>query len=210
MARRPIIRDETIIAAARSVFLQRGIRATTAEVAQEAGVSEGSIFKRFKSKEELFEAAMAHELLEDPPLLRLIEGAVGQEDLHAALLEIGEEYIALLRQVVPLSLMLWSNAGLVEDGRPRILCRDDAIPRRLLRAITQLFDAEQQRGRLRRHDASISARALMGALHNYVVFEILYGEDLSPPPRAFIEGLLDIALHGLLVHPPGSPTPPRA
>ena len=38
MARPVSIKDETIIAAARQVFLERGIQATTAEVAQRAGV----------------------------------------------------------------------------------------------------------------------------------------------------------------------------
>jgi len=54
MARPTVIRDETIIDAAREVFLERGFGATTAEVAVRAGVSEGSIFKRFNSKVDLF------------------------------------------------------------------------------------------------------------------------------------------------------------
>ena len=62
MARPTSIKDETIVAAAREVFLERGIQATTAEVAERAGVSEGSVFKRFKTKSELFRAAMGDRL----------------------------------------------------------------------------------------------------------------------------------------------------
>ena len=47
-----------ILSAARAVFLERGAMGTTSEVAARAGVSEGTIFNRFKSKEMLFRAAM--------------------------------------------------------------------------------------------------------------------------------------------------------
>lgn len=50
MARPVAIHDPTILDAAREVFLLRGAAATTAEVARRAGVSEGSIFKRYRTK----------------------------------------------------------------------------------------------------------------------------------------------------------------
>ncbi len=59
MGRPTILSDEKILSAARRVFLERGIRATTAEVAREAGVAEGSLFKRWKTKHALFFAALA-------------------------------------------------------------------------------------------------------------------------------------------------------
>jgi AcrR family transcriptional regulator len=64
MARRPSIRDEDILEAAREIFLAKGIRATTAEVAERARVSEGILFHRFKSKEGLFRAALNPQLTE--------------------------------------------------------------------------------------------------------------------------------------------------
>ena len=54
-------------------FLERGIWATTLEVAERAGVSEGSLFNRFKSKEGLFAAAMNFDAEEAP---RLLQGAI--------------------------------------------------------------------------------------------------------------------------------------
>ena len=56
--RPPSIDSERLLTVAREVFLERGIRATTLEVAERAGVSEGVLFHRFKSKEGLFGAAM--------------------------------------------------------------------------------------------------------------------------------------------------------
>jgi AcrR family transcriptional regulator len=58
MPRRSTISDALILDSARAVFLEKGIRATTAEVARHAGIAEGSIFNRFHTKEELFRASM--------------------------------------------------------------------------------------------------------------------------------------------------------
>ena len=58
MSRPVTIRNDTILDAARMVFLARGVAGRTAEVAAVAGVSEGSVFKRFPTKAILFREAM--------------------------------------------------------------------------------------------------------------------------------------------------------
>ena len=56
---RPVsIQDEVILSAARELFLERGIDVATSEIAARAGVSQGTIFKRFRTKQALFNAAM--------------------------------------------------------------------------------------------------------------------------------------------------------
>ena len=106
MARPTSIKDETIVAAAREVFLERGIQATTAEVAERAGVSEGSVFKRFKTKSELFRAAMGDRLSE-PAFLKNLPARVGQGDLHENLFALGMEILGFFRDLMPLTTMAW-------------------------------------------------------------------------------------------------------
>ena len=56
---RPVsIQDDVILRAAREIFLEKGWDATTSEIAAKAGVSHGIIFKRFKTKQALFQSAM--------------------------------------------------------------------------------------------------------------------------------------------------------
>jgi AcrR family transcriptional regulator len=50
--------DPAILEAAAAVFLENGAGASTLRIAERAGASEGILFKRFKTKEALFEAAM--------------------------------------------------------------------------------------------------------------------------------------------------------
>ena len=61
MARPATIKDEEILRAAARCFSARGISATTAEVAERARISEGTIFHRFKSKAELFRGRHGHQ-----------------------------------------------------------------------------------------------------------------------------------------------------
>ncbi|MCU1279386.1 MAG: Transcriptional regulator, TetR family protein, partial [bacterium] len=88
MARPTTISDESILEAARAVFLEHGLAATTAEVAKRAGVAEGSIFKRFATKAELFKAAMKVDF-EDPDFLRTLVAARDEDDPRETLFLVG-------------------------------------------------------------------------------------------------------------------------
>ena len=58
MARPQGITDEEVLAAARAVFLSKGISATVEEVAERCHVGVATIFRRFPTKQALFTAAM--------------------------------------------------------------------------------------------------------------------------------------------------------
>lgn len=59
MARPKTIADADLLEAARAVFVQKGMGASTRAIARRAGVSEGVLFQRYATKQELFFAAMA-------------------------------------------------------------------------------------------------------------------------------------------------------
>jgi len=58
MGRVKTISDAKLLEAARKVFIEEGFAASTKMIARRAGVSEGVLFQRFTTKEELFFAAM--------------------------------------------------------------------------------------------------------------------------------------------------------
>ena len=82
---RPVtIQDSAILDAARRVFLVRGYSASTAEIARRAGVSEGSLFKRFRTKTALFLAAIQEQSREQEQRSLLL-AAIGQKPIRATL-----------------------------------------------------------------------------------------------------------------------------
>src|SRR4051794_39965721 len=107
--RPPVISDEKILDTARDVFLEYGIRATTAEVAFRARISEGTIFHRFKSKDALFRAAMRFDPEQGPQLIEGLLPRVGAEDLRTSLVGLGKRLLELGRVILPVMMMSWSN-----------------------------------------------------------------------------------------------------
>jgi AcrR family transcriptional regulator len=196
MARPVSIKDETIIAAAREVFLERGIQATTAEVAERAGVSEGSVFKRFKSKLELFRAAM-EDKIQDPAWVRELGGRVGRGDVREGMVVLGMEMIAFFRDLMPLMMMSWSNPG--PNGLPAAFAGPDPVPVRAIRQLMGYFEAEMRAGRLRRQDPEVVARAFAGALANFVLFDLVHRANGALPAGAepFIRGLVSVLWTGI-------------
>ncbi|HEY3835379.1 MAG TPA: helix-turn-helix domain-containing protein, partial [Bryobacteraceae bacterium] len=58
MGRNKTVSDEDLLGIARETFVEKGFAASTREIARRAGVSEGVLFQRFATKEDLFFAAM--------------------------------------------------------------------------------------------------------------------------------------------------------
>jgi AcrR family transcriptional regulator len=168
--RPPVISHERLLEIAREVFLELGIRATTAEVAARAGVAEGTIFLRFKSKSELFRAAMQFDPDQVLAFVEALPGRAGEPDLRATLLGFAEEFLRLGRVAVPVMMMAWSNP----EQTP---CLDRTSERaqryrRVITALRRFFELELQSGRLRQGDAEVLARMLMGSLHQFVMGEV--------------------------------------
>jgi AcrR family transcriptional regulator len=194
---RPVsIKDETIIVAARQVFLERGIQATTADVASRAGVSEGTVFKRFKTKAELFRAAMGDRLAE-PDWAHNLAARVGKGDLREQLFAIGMEILAFFRDLMPLMMMAWSNPA--PNGLPSIISGPNPPPVRALRHLIGYFEAEMRAGRVQRQDPEVVARAFVGSLNHFVFFEVLQRAEGELPlvAETYVRGLVSLLWGGL-------------
>jgi AcrR family transcriptional regulator len=190
--------DVELLEHARAVFLEQGVRATAAEVASRAGVSEALLFKRFQSKDRLFRRAMS--LHFHPDLAKWIEGLparVGRGRLAEQLEEVGLEAISFFRQMMPLVMMSWSASpsDVAEDhGSP------EAPPFETRRRLEAYFEAERRRGRLRANtDSELLARLFMGALFNFASWDITFG-DVDPRPlgpEAYVRHLVRTLLEGV-------------
>jgi AcrR family transcriptional regulator len=190
--RPPVISTERLLEVAREVFLELGIRATTSEVASRAGIAEGTIFHRFKSKEELFRSAMNFDPDAALALVEQLLAGAGAGELRATLIEFAERFLELGRVAVPVMMMAWSN--------PEHLCAERTSERttryhRMLGALSRYLEAEMQGGRLRRAPPETMSRMLIGSLHHYCMIEhFMGGPSRSPSHRQFAEQVVDVLL----------------
>jgi AcrR family transcriptional regulator len=179
MARPASISNQQILDAARAVFLAHGLaKASTVDIARRAGVSEGSIFNRFPTKDALFRAAMDDA---QPPALAL-DCYVGQGDLRENLRRITVESIHYLNNLLPKLMLRWSER---ERAPKAEVC---ARPREILHSLTAFFKAEKGLGRVG-GDPPIIARMFMGSVWNYCFMLAVAGEQ-SMSVKTFAERLV--------------------
>ncbi|WP_420596421.1 TetR/AcrR family transcriptional regulator [Deinococcus sp.] len=196
MARPRTISDEQIIGAARETFLEHGFSATTAEIARRAGVSEGTLFKRFASKEELFARTVGLEGGRE--WHKEITAQVGQGDICDNLKRLAWLTVKMARQVMPHLMLMWSRGQLPPISSPgwEDPTKEDRD------ALASYLGAEVALGRLRPIDCEVVAEALLGALTSHVHRELMLGQGLSS--ERFVRGLVESWWPGL--KPLDSPT----
>lgn len=164
MARPKKITDEIILEAAQAVFIELGPKATTAMIAERAGVSEGLLFKRFKSKEVLFLASMGLSLPEwFSDISAEFEGS-----LEDRLIDIATRMVALLKCVLPkVEIMCGQN--------PAHKFHEHSPPVVALQQVCDLFADFENHGYKTEHP-QVLARVFMGSIHHFV-FSSLKGID---------------------------------
>jgi AcrR family transcriptional regulator len=187
MARPQGITDDEVLAAARAVFLSKGISATVEEVAERCHVGVATIFRRFPTKQALFNAAM--DVNNDAEWGRfLAKHAAGgsRADARLALIELAHTMLDAARKMVPLFLMKMSNPSLADkqSGATRALS--------ILRSLADYFKLEIEAGRMIEVDPRVAARVWLGAIRHIVIFETLGQSVDELSTDAFIEGLADM------------------
>ena len=189
MARPQSIQTGTILDAARKVFMRDGYQAGTARIAREAGVSEGSLFKHFKSKANLFLAAMEVEAGGTAWEERLMAG-VGKGDPRKTLESAGLQLLEQLRLTLP-RLMMVNASGVTIPNHD--LPGEVPHPIQKMEVLSRYFTAEIRAGRLAMASPRIQAHLFLGALAHYAWCETLFGYR-SATPAVYVKTLVDTLL----------------
>jgi len=148
-------RRESILAGARQVFINRGYRgATTAEIAENAAISEVTLFRYFSSKQEIFKEAVEPVLTES--LYREIQknNLDPMERLKNVLTE-RINFVAKNHQLVRLILME-SNI------------HDDLFPHNIIEKITELMRQLIDSLGIAENQKELTLRMLMGMYFSFL------------------------------------------
>ena len=191
--RPPHISDDRILIAARDVFLSEGMATTTAKIAERAGVSEGFLFYRYKTKEALLLAVIERETRVAPELAALPSRAgsgtvAGNLDTAVRALVrnlvTGRPFILLAESFFPPALL-----------REHLFAsRKEIPPERDMRLIAEYLEAEARAGRVRPVRMDLVARAIFGAC---IVTERAELAARDTGPQDIVRDLVDILLLGI-------------
>jgi AcrR family transcriptional regulator len=196
---------QQLLDAATKVFSQRGFaRATTKEIAQVAGVAEGTIYRHFADKQDLFYAAFsAKRAITADEFLRLPELA-GKETIRENLRRFVSVIEDIERTIAPLQASMWSDKELMEQLPGSERTGADGVgaaagrPAGPLGPLAEYLKAEQALGRIRGEvDCERAAFALFAIPFASVMMSRMSPRQL-PVDDLDVMGALDIVLEGLL------------
>jgi AcrR family transcriptional regulator len=199
MARPPKITNEEILAAARQVFLEEGINGSTLEIAEKAGISEASIFKRFATKQALFLAAIG--ISETPKYVKILTDCSPTAEIRAELTEICTQMLAYYQEVMPRVFMMMTQT---KSSLPPLV----PPPLRDSRLIAAYLDRAIAQGFLKPCDAMTIAHAIVGSIQSYVMTQTIAAKIPFPipfilpklksiEPTVFVENLIETLWAGI-------------
>src|ERR1700730_4302681 len=106
MGRHRTISDDEVLVIARDLFRARGHTATTRQIAEAAGISEGVLYQRFGSKDDLFFAAMRPR---GPDIEKLLGPKDLLDDAHTYLRAVVVRLGKYFADVIPLALRVMTH-----------------------------------------------------------------------------------------------------
>lgn len=195
---------DRMLDAAYTVMRTRGLaRATTKEIAREAGFSEAALYKHFEDKTALFVAVLVERLpsrlgrgLDELP------ARVGTADVEEVLAEVAADALAFYRETFPMGASLFSEPAVLAAHRAA-LGRLGAGPHVVVDAVAAYLAAERDTGRVSGTvDPRAAALLLLGACQMTAFLESFTGGPAPDDDAATAAGLARAAVHGLLPRSP--------
>ncbi len=186
-------RREQIVEAATRVFAEKGFcRATTREVAREAGISEGTIYNYFDDKDALLMAILD----------KLNETERRAEDFEEGMATdfrgFFEEY---LRRRMSL---MWENREVFRVVLSEMLVNAELRDRYLrdvfdptIRIAEENFQSRMEQGEVRETDAPLAMRSVAGAVLGFLILGLLGDEEVNSRPNEVPDVLVGLLIHGL-------------
>lgn len=186
---------ERILDAAAEIMRAEGIaRATTKEIARQAGFSEAALYKHFSDKAEIFIAVLQERLPALGPVLGRLPSLVGERSVAVNLEDVIGAALAFYDEGFPMTTGIFSERRLLEAHRAAIT-RLGAGPRHVNHALSAYLRAEQEQGRISAEaDPDATAELLLGACLQRAFFRHFYGE----PKPAEAEGAASVLVRTVL------------
>lgn len=116
-------KEKRILNSAIKIFSEKGFSAaTTSEIARDAGVAEGTIFRYYKTKKDILRGILIQtiDLLSSRLMLGKVEKILlesGEKDLRTVLKELLRDRLALVDSVFPMARVVITEALFHEDVR---------------------------------------------------------------------------------------------
>lgn len=173
MARPKQVSDEQLLDTARACFLRDGPSVSTAVIAQEVGLSQAALFKRFGTKGRLLTCALG--VAGRPVWCTTADAGPTDAPMREQLRGLGHEILAFFHEMVP---RIWAlkASGITHDQ----MFADCDVPPPVhgQRALSSWFKRAVDAGRLRTADPDVLAIAFIGNFQARAFWQHVMGGGL--------------------------------
>lgn len=193
-------REEEILEAAIKIFSEKGFSAaTTSEIAKEAGVAEGTIFRYFKTKKDILIKVMTKvlEILGEKLIIERLTNLF-EENKEKSERDI---LIIILKDRLELFEKYWDMIKIVatemqfhEDLR-EVFIKNVVVKGK--NVVETFLSTGVNKGVFREVDTTIALRSLIGMVGIYVIQNQVFPEVINMDKDKQIEEMVDLFLYGL-------------
>jgi AcrR family transcriptional regulator len=191
------MREQQILDAALKVFSRKGFaEASTAEIAQEAGVAEGTIYNYYRSKRELLIAVVKTFVMTES-FLNLFEH-VGETDYPVFLTAVLNNRMDFIEDNVK-SHMLLLIGEILRDPELRKIY-DQQMIKPVISRMEKYLENKAAEGEFRSVNTSVVTRALGGMVLGLLLLALFEGESspLNSIPRQNLAAeMLELVMKGI-------------
>lgn len=197
-------KEKKILDAAIAVISEKGFSAaSTSEIARQAGVAEGTIFRYFKTKKDILRGILIHlgnviaELLVVYGLKKILYQD-GREDLRAGIKLVLKDRMAMIDAVFPMLRIVITEAMYHEDIRQILY---DKIISRSVEVFEEYHWEMVEKGLMKREiDAVVAGRGILGNLVLFFVYRNLFGPmiQLDDYDRE-LDQVIDAIMYGIAI-----------
>lgn len=188
---------QQILDATERVIHAKGIaHATTKEIAREAGFAEGTLYKHFEHKEDLFLMVLERNL---PSFVEALDKSVaGERTVQANLEHQAKAAIGYYEQLVPLAAAFFSDSELLARHR-KVMDQIDGGPQRVYERVATYVEDEQRLRRIDPQQEPLTVAALLlGPCFQYVFLRQFMGTNPLPlKDEQFVTGLVQTLMAGI-------------
>jgi len=172
-----------ILKAGEQILKEQGLAAcTTRAIAEAAGCAEGSIYRYFADKHQLFIEVVKRRFPVYLELMTSLPEIAGTGDVRAHLEEVVKASLVFYRAILPMVAGAMADRELLAQQRAHFLTTGTG-PMKIIGAVAQFLRAEQKGGRISdRVSPDHLARLLLGACFYQAYLEFYLGEEASFGP----------------------------
>ncbi len=197
-------KEKKILDAAIAVISEKGFSAaSTSEIARQAGVAEGTIFRYFKTKKDILRGILIHlgNVIAEPLVvygLKKILYQDGREDLRAGIKLVLKDRMAIIDAVFPMLRIVITEAMYHEDIRQILY---DKIISRAVEVFEEYHREMVEKGLMKKEiDAVVAGRSILANLVLFFVYRNLFGPmiQLDDYDRE-LDQVIDAIMHGIAI-----------